>query len=785
MVLSFLATMKKGPVIRSTSEARAARQWTVEKLVPGESPLWIKIIIWVIRVWLFIYDYLNYIPYQILDPPEKKKERSKRIKASCWSYSCNLFLFSHKFFTAKSVKGPEGPWRNVEGMMKETYPGIDTVDKLFNYISSICPNKEMLGTREIIEIHEEKQEDGRIFERWEMGEYKWQTYADIQRRVGFLAAALRKVAGSNPKVIIFAETRADWLISALACMRANIVIVTAYATLGEAAIIKAINDTSANILITSAELLPKVKGSYRKCPTLETLVYFPVVNKNCTVDAESFRDQFKNVYTFEEFEKLCSQPIEVSSATTEDLALIMFTSGTTGDPKGVMISHGNIIAGIAGMSAGTKIIGNTDTIVCYLPLAHIFELLAELSCMMLRCRLGYSSALTLHDRAAKVMPGTHGDCYVLRPTVVCGVPTIWDRVFKAVREEIATQPRLMQELFKLYYERKRERYEEGYRSLFLDRLIFKRISGLLGGNMKILISGGATLNSETQRFLNICMCCHVIQGYGLTESTAAAAIADYEDLTTGTSGPPLRCSQFILREWEEGGYSPENNPPQGEVLIGGANVSKGYWKQPEKTAEHFVEIDNVRYFATGDIGEMREDGSLVIIDRKKDLVKLPHGDYIALAKIETALITSPLIDVICVYGSPLESYLVALVVPNEKNIVKLAKEVYHTFLPYSFCLYVIFVFYRKQLLSISCSDWKKLSKNPIIVEEYEKHIAAWCAKYNLLKREIPRKVYICDEYWTADTGLVTEAMKLRRLPIKKKYAAVIDWLYEKNGKKID
>uniref|UniRef100_A0A183D8Q8 AMP-binding domain-containing protein n=1 Tax=Gongylonema pulchrum TaxID=637853 RepID=A0A183D8Q8_9BILA len=124
-----------------------------------------------------------------------------------------------------------------------------------------------------------------------------------------------------------------------------------------------------------------------------------------------------------------------------------------------------------------------------------------------------------------------------------------------------------------------------------------------------------------------------------------------------------------------GGYTPFNDPPQGEVLVGGPNISPGYWKQPEKTAEDFVTIDGERYFATGDIGEFREDGSLRIIDRKKDLVKLQHGEYMSLAKIETALLNFPLVDNICVYGDPLSSYLIALVVPNRKHLGEIAKEV--------------------------------------------------------------------------------------------------------------
>lgn len=127
-----------------------------------------------------------------------------------------------------------------------------------------------------------------------------------------------------------------------------------------------------------------------------------------------------------------------------------------------------------------------------------------------------------------------------------------DRIFKAVEEEVAASPRFMQELFRLNYERKRGRYQEGYCSPFLDRIVFKKIRRLLGGRLKGVLSGGAPLNAETQRFMNICMCCPVIQGYGLTETCGAACVADINDLSTGTVGPPVRCADIALREWTEG-----------------------------------------------------------------------------------------------------------------------------------------------------------------------------------------------------------------------------------------
>jgi long-chain acyl-CoA synthetase len=122
-------------------------------------------------------------------------------------------------------------------------------------------------------------------------------------------------------------------------------------------------------------------------------------------------------------------------------------------------------------------------------------------------------------------------------------------------------------------------------------------------------------------------------------------------------------------------FRPKNDRPQGEVLIHGDNVALGYFKNEEKTKEEFITVGKKRYFATGDIGEFREDGSLKIIDRKKDLIKLSHGEYISLGKVETTLLTNSLVDNICVYGNPHHDYLIALVVPNEKNLEKFAQEV--------------------------------------------------------------------------------------------------------------
>ncbi|GMR41201.1 hypothetical protein PMAYCL1PPCAC_11396 [Pristionchus mayeri] len=717
----------------------ASKDQTLGKVVKGESPIWIRIFIGILRVWFFIYDCLNYLPYQLFNSPTEKLRKSGRVKA-------------------RFVEDRDGPMRHVDGLISEDFPGKDTIDKVWRHIVEVHDESPCLGTRQLIAVHQEKQDNGRVFEKWELGEYSWLSYREVEAKVAHLAAGIKDLCAdsTDPKVVIFAETRAHWMMTALACFRANVPIVTVYATLGEEAIVAAINETDATMLVTSAELISKLGAVGTRCKTLHTLIYLPQVDKNAPApDLTNVRSQFAHVLSWNGLLDRNPTVITESTARSTDIALIMYTSGTTGAAKGVILLHQNVVSAIAGQGAGVGIICKTDTYIGYLPLAHILELSAEMTCLVRGAKVGYSSPLTLHDRGSKIQKGTHGDCYALRPTLLAAVPAIMDRIFKAVSEEVAASPRFMQELFKLNYERKRARYQEGYASPFLDRVIFKKIRRLLGGRLRGVLSGGAALNPETQRFMNICMCCPVVQGYGLTETCGAACVAEITDLSTGTVGPPVRCSQIALREWPEGNYSPFNDPPQGEIMITGPNISAGYWKQPEKTAEDFVDYKGKRYFATGDIGEWRDDGSLLIIDRKKDLVKLQHGEYVSLAKCETALLTCPIVENICVYGSGLEAYTIALVVPNQKHLEKIAEEVG------------------------ASGSTEELCANADVIKAFKKKLDEHATKNKLSRVEQPGAIHLCAEIWTPDSGLLTEALKLKRRPIAIKYEDTIKDLYAK------
>uniref|UniRef100_A0A669BND9 long-chain-fatty-acid--CoA ligase n=1 Tax=Oreochromis niloticus TaxID=8128 RepID=A0A669BND9_ORENI len=653
---------------------------------------------------------------------------------------------------ARSVSGhPAGPYRAVNSqkeLVAWLHPGVDTVDKMFEYAAKKFPKRDCLGTREVLSEEDERQPNGKIFKKVILGNYNWLSYEEAYQAAkcfGSGLAALNQKPHCN--IAIFCETRAEWIVAAQACFMYNFPLVTLYATLGPVAIAHGLNETEVTHIITSKDLLQsRLKAILCDVPRLQ---YIIVVDRKPT----SWPDIPKGimVYNMDTVKEMGSRPDNSEKPETSDIAVIMYTSGSTGIPKGVMISHGNLIAGITGMAERIPNLNETDTYIGYLPLAHVLELSAELVSISHGCRIGYSSPQTLADQSTKIKKGSKGDTSVLKPTLMAAVPEIMDRIYKNVMTKVEEMSKFQRTLFVLAYNYKMEQISKGYSTPLCDRLVFKRVRALLGGKTRVLLSGGAPLSAATQRFMNICMCCPVGQGYGLTETCGAGTISEFWDYSTGRVGAPLVCSEITLKDWEEGGYYSTDKPnPRGEILIGGPNVTMGYYKSKGKIQDDFfVDKNGQRWFCTGDIGEFHPDGCLKIIDRKKDLVKLQAGEYVSLGKVEAALKNCALIDNIYF----LDLFISFFVVPNHKQLMALAEQ-----------------------MQIKGS-WEEICNNSLMEKEVLHIITEAAITAKLERFEIPKKIRLSAEPWTPETGLVTDAFKLKRKELKTHYQEDIERLY--------
>ncbi|XP_063288213.1 long-chain-fatty-acid--CoA ligase 4 isoform X2 [Pelobates fuscus] len=654
---------------------------------------------------------------------------------------------------------PGSPYRaisHLDSLATIDIPGADTLDKLFQHAVANFGKRDCLGTRELLNEENEMQPNGKVFKKLIQGDYKWLSYEDVNVKVTNFGSGLAAL-GLKPKstVAIFCETRAEWMITAQACFKYNFPLVTLYATLGEEAVTYGLNESGATHLITSSELLEtKLKNVLSEISFIKHIIYVGKRNINKAEYPEGLQ-----IHEMESIEDLGAKPENLSNPPSRplptDLAVVMYTSGSTGRPKGVMMVHSNLIAGMAGQCERIPGLGPKDTYIGYLPLAHVLEMTAEISCVTYGCRIGYSSPQTLSDQSTKIKKGTRGDCTVLKPTLMAAVPEIMDRIYKNVMSKVQEMNVFQRTLFKLGYDYKLEQIKKGYDAPICNVLLFKKVKALLGGNVRMMLCGGAPLSSQTQRFMNICFCCPVGQGYGLTETCGAGTITEVSDYSTGKVGAPLTCCEIKLRDWQEGGYTNEDKPhPRGEIIIGGKNVSMGYFKNDEKTLEDFyVDENGQRWFCTGDIGVFHPDGCLQIVDRKKDLVKLQAGEYVSLGKVEAALKNCPLIDNICAYANSFESYVISFVVPNQKKLTGLAQQ--------------------KGIEG----TWEEICNNPTMEAEVLREIKEVASSMKLERFEIPIKVRLSPDPWTPETGLVTDAFKLKRKELKNHYLTDIERMY--------
>lgn len=424
----------------------------------------------------------------------------------------------------------------------------------------------------------------------------------------------------------------------------------------------------------------------------------------------------------------------VDALDRSTLATIVYTSGTTGPPKGVPQTHGNHLAAIEStLRLGVIREGEVDFF--FLPLAHSFARLIEYVGIAAGTVTAFARSI---DTLIEDLPAT-------RPHLVPAVPRVYEKIFARIQAAREASGILRGAIFDwaVGVGRERSRLEEARQPLPLwlrlkvalaHRLVFARIHELLGGQVRLLLSGGAPLSPDITRFFHA-IGLLILEGYGLTETTPVLTVNRPDRYKLGTVGLPLDCCEIRLAE-------------DGEILARGANVVTGYYRRPDATAESW---DAEGWFHTGDIGVIDEDGFLRITDRKKDLIKTSGGKYVAPQKIENLLKLRPYISQAVVLGDQ-RKYCVALVTLDAEEVARWARE--H---------------------SRTLTDPAAMAADPEVRALVEAEVAA--VNRELASWETIKRVHILPHDFSPETGELTPSLKVKRKVVAERYREIIDAMY--------
>lgn len=742
-------------------------------------------------------------------------------------------------------------WANVDNKLdKSNKKSVDTLDQLFRESVATYAAKDCLGVRKILAVEYKdhpnttnttttsingnnnklsqngfniadnnnsktnnsklSNDNQRTIVKYNLdNKYTWYSYKQIEDLVIQLSSGLISLcynsldnSDGSKKLLICADTCMQWFLIAHACFRNNVTVVTAYTTLDDEAILHSIQQTEVKILVVSQKFAHRLYKIIENSPLIDTIIILDDPLPGVEDEIYNLKKNLlnkTNIKTIISYKDLLIRGQNVDESIIDvpranDIAVLMYTSGSTGKAKGVMLSHKSIVYTALSFS-GPGDISHEDRYIGYLPLGHVLELAAE--CIFLRngSTIAYSSPFTLTNYSPMIKKGQYGDAYIFRPTIMGAVPLVLDRIKNSVQQTIKSQGPFFDQLLNDFVVRyKRYWWDRYYSTPIMNLLICRKFNMILGGKIRAICSGGAALSRDTQEYLRHVTNYTVLQGYGLTETSAAASFSDIYDRRYNIVGAPYPIVHVKLESWAD--YSVQDQPyPRGEVIIGGQPVSSGYYKMDELTKESFFVDENtgIRYFRTGDIGLMLPDGVLKIIDRKKQIVKPLSGEYISLSEIEMALSTAPIIENICVYCSQYSNYIVALVRPDQKELKAQAIQLFYdktnegeTFKRSLEKLYSLDI-KSKEVVSrfFNKIDNETLCNNSFLVERILKLLQREGAQKKLKRTQIPSKIKLVSDEWSPESGLVTASFKLRRREIERHYANDIKQLYAELGQNID
>jgi long-chain acyl-CoA synthetase len=595
----------------------------------------------------------------------------------------------------------------------------NTVPELFEFLTEEYANR----TKSFVMMHKVD------------GKYIGITYQKFKEETDNLAFGLASLGISRfDRIAIISENRPEWVYSDMAILGLGAVDVPLYPSLTSDSIEFILNNSeSKGIIVSNKFQLNKILKIRKNCPKLDFII---VLNEKDGISSDKDILTFKEVQTKGDRLKQ-EDPLyfknEMHKVQKDDLCTIIYTSGTTGEPKGVMLTHWNILSN---SKAALEIlpIYETDVWLSFLPLCHIFERMGGYY-------TGFASGGTMCY--AESIEAVSTNLLEVKPTLMTSVPRLFERIYSKVIKNVESQPAKKQKIFywaldigKEYAQAKKIKNLPLTLTLkykLANKLVLQKIKDKTGGNLRFFISGGAALSRELGEFFEA-LGILIIEGYGLTESSPVITANRVDDYKFGTVGKVLPGIEVKIAK-------------DGEILARGPNIMQGYYKNKKETEAVLKD----GWLHTGDIGVFDADGFLVITDRKKHLFKTTAGKYIAPTPIESLFISSKFIDQFVLIGDS-RMFLSALVVPDFEAVKEYADS--HK-IPYS--------------------NEKDLVKNSEIYKVIEDDMSRF--QKQLANYERVRKFVLLEKPFTIESGEITPSMKIKRKFVEERYRHLIEEMY--------
>lgn len=613
------------------------------------------------------------------------------------------------------------------------HPEIGTLHDNFVRAVDTFRDYKYLGTRVRV--------DGTV------GEYKWMTYGEVGTARSAIGSSL--IHYGIPKgsgVGLYFINRPEWLIVDHACSAYSFISVPLYDTLGPDAVKYIVNHAAVQVIFCVSETLNSLLSYLSEIPTVRLIVVVGGIDDQ--IPSLPSSDGVQIISYTKLFNQGRSNIQPFCPPKPDDVATICYTSGTTGTPKGAVLTHQNFIANVAGATMNESF-NPSDVYISYLPLAHIYERANQVMTVYFGIAVGFYQGdnLKLID-----------DLAVLRPTIFSSVPRLYNRIYAGIINAVKTSGGLKERLFNAAYNAKRQALLHGKNpSPMWDRLVFNKIKEKLGGRVRLMVSGASPLSPDVMEFLKICFGGRVTEGYGMTETTCVISCIDEGDRLSGHVGSPNPSCEIKLVDVPEMNYTSDDQPnPRGEICVRGPIIFQGYYKDEAQTREV---LDEEGWLHTGDIGTWIAGGRLKIIDRKKNIFKLAQGEYIAPEKIENVYVKCNFVAQCFIYGDSFNSSLVAIVSVDPDVLKAWAASA-----------------------GIMYNDLTQLCNDPRAKAAVLAEMDAVGREAQLRGFEFAKAVTLVPEPFALENGLLTPTMKIKRPQAKEHYAKVISDMYSELSK---